>query len=74
MTLAADRNKPLPDLVGPQLKPFRYRRSPVKFITLLSSRTPGKHGHVFEVDIAKKRYALKIVCPTINAGWKLMWF
>jgi hypothetical protein len=54
-------NKSLPSLVGPKLKPFPQRNAPVEFIGLLSSVTPGKHSHVLEVKIAKKRYALKIV-------------
>ncbi len=59
--MALTINKLLPPLVGPKLKPFRQRKAHVEFIGLLSSIAPGKHGHVFEVNIAKKRYALKIV-------------
>jgi hypothetical protein len=51
----------LPPLVGHKLEPFPKRNSPVEFIRLLSSITTGKHGHVFEVKIARKEYALKIV-------------
>jgi len=66
MSPVAENNGSLPQLVGPQLKPFPHRASPIKFIALLSSKTPGKHGHVFEVSIAKKIYALKIVCSIIS--------
>jgi hypothetical protein len=54
-------NGSLPPLVGPKLKPFLERNAFVEFVRLLSCITPGKHGHVFEVKIAKKPYALKIV-------------
>lgn len=50
----------MPGLIGPKLEPFATQHD-VQVIRCLSSKTPGKHSHVFEVEIAGERYALKIV-------------
>lgn len=51
----------LPPCDGPKLLPFAGRYGPVEFIRLLSDPERDSMAYVFEVTIAAKRYALKIV-------------
>lgn len=62
----------LPQADGPRLEAFPQQKSPVEFVRILrasefhafneSDSTSGEpHAHVFEVSIASKKYALKIV-------------
>jgi hypothetical protein len=70
-TSLIDLNEPLPRCDGPKLHPFKDRKANIKFVSLLSQGDgdgdgdsdsgSGGHGHVFEVIIASRRYALKIV-------------
>jgi Kinetochore Sim4 complex subunit FTA2 len=70
-TTLIDLNEPLPRCEGPKLRPFKDRKANIKFVSLLSrgdgdsdsdsDSSSGGHGHVFEVIIASRRYALKIV-------------
>lgn len=46
---------------GPKLHPFAHRRAKIKFVKRLSDPDHEGQGHVFQVDIARKTYALKIV-------------
>lgn len=57
-------NEPLPSCDGPKLGAFQYRSAAIQFIDLLSAESPGGDGHVFEVAIRSKHYALKIVRDT----------
>ncbi|KAL9016606.1 MAG: hypothetical protein Q9185_006049 [Variospora sp. 1 TL-2023] len=45
---------------GPKLHPFAHRRAKIKFVKRLSDPDHEGQGHVFQVDIARKTYALKI--------------
>ena len=56
--------RPLPDIKGPKLAPFALRKSHIKFKRLISDVDAEGHGHVFEVQIHSKAYALKIVSNT----------
>ncbi len=69
-SIAAVRlDQPLPRCEGPKLSPFKDHKASIEFIKLLSEpdpkerhdESPGGHGHVFEVLIKSKPYALKIV-------------
>ncbi|MCJ1396296.1 hypothetical protein MMC18_009185 [Xylographa bjoerkii] len=53
-------HRPLPDCDGPKLNVFEHHKEAVQFVELLSAETPGEDGHVFEVVIRSKRYALKM--------------
>ncbi|KAL8770400.1 MAG: hypothetical protein Q9209_003826 [Squamulea sp. 1 TL-2023] len=49
-----------PDCEGPKLGPFVHRRAPMQFIQRLSNPEHDGQAHVFEINIARKVYALKI--------------
>ena len=58
----------LPRCEGPKLGPFHDRKAAIEFVRLLddpqvadSEVTEGGQSHVFEVLIASRSYALKIV-------------
>lgn len=50
-----------PSCEGPKLSPFHKRKAAIKFIQRLSDAEHDGQAHVFEVSIARKSYALKIV-------------
>ncbi|KAL8906226.1 MAG: hypothetical protein Q9207_002148 [Kuettlingeria erythrocarpa] len=57
---AVDLRGPQPRSEGPKLRPFPHRKAGVRFIKRLDDTANGGDSHVFEVVIARKRYALKI--------------
>ncbi len=57
---AVKSNNSLPTCEGPKLGKFEHDGAAIQFIKLLSAETPGDDGHVFEVLIESKRYALKM--------------
>ena len=59
----ANYNKPLPDCEGPKLPLFHHAKAPIRFRRLVSDLESEGHGHVFEVSINSKVYALKVVRP-----------
>lgn len=61
---AVESNDPLPDCEGPKLGKFQHCTAAIQFVGLLSAETPGVDGHVFEVIIESKHYALKMVRDT----------
>lgn len=58
---AVESKAPLPDCEGPKLGKFQHGSAAIQFVDLLSAETPGVDGHVFEVIIKSKHYALKMV-------------
>ena len=56
----------LPTCEGPKLGRFEQSHAATRFIKLLSAETPGVDGHVFEVVIKSKHYALKLVRDTFT--------
>lgn len=54
-------DKPLPKCEGPKLGIFEHHKAAIQFVSLLSGDSPGEDGHVFEVVIDSKHYALKVV-------------
>jgi hypothetical protein len=52
----------------PKLHPFKDRKANIKFVSLLSDGDIDSRGdgHVFEVIIASRRYALKIVSSRLQ--------
>lgn len=57
---AVESNNSLPTCEGPKLGKFEHDGAAIKFVKVLSAGTPGDDGHVFEVLIESKRYALKM--------------
>ena len=51
----------IPRTDGPKLKAFPSRRAAINFRRLLSDPESEGQAHVFEVEIKKRLYALKIV-------------
>lgn len=59
--------KPLPQVPGPKLAPFtRTGHASIQFIKELGE--PGADGHIWEVEIKGKRYALKMVSDNIPSA------
>lgn len=58
---AVDLRGPQPCCEGPKLRPFPNRRATIKFIKRLDNQAIEGQSHVFEVLIARKQYALKVV-------------
>ena len=56
---------PIPRCEGPKLSPFRDRKAAIEFVRLLSDPELEGQAYVFEVLIASKPYALKVVCPSL---------
>ncbi len=68
---AVESDVPLPSCEGPKLGKFKYGSAAIQFIDLLSAETPGSDGHVFEVVIKSKHYALKMASDEpIEASFK----
>jgi len=74
-----EKGHDLPPCEGPKLQRFKDYRHKIKFISLLSQlqvplentsegESPGGHGHVFEVEIRKSRFALKVVGKVLHLG------
>ncbi|KAL8762104.1 MAG: hypothetical protein Q9184_001849 [Pyrenodesmia sp. 2 TL-2023] len=57
---AIDLKGPQPRCEGPKLRPFQNRKAAIRFIKRLDDPAIEGESHVFEVVIARKRYALKI--------------
>jgi len=63
-------DEPLPKCKGPRLYPFQECTATIDFVRLISDAdsvdtSQEGHAHVFEVSIASKCYAMKIVCDKI---------
>lgn len=58
-----DLNGLQPQCEGPKLPPFPNRKATLNVIRRLSDLEQDGQAHVFEVTIARKDYALKIVSP-----------
>ena len=74
-----EKGHDLPPCEGPKLQRFKDHKHKIKFISLLSQppvllenhsggESPGGHGQVFEVEIRKSRFALKIVGTVLGAS------
>lgn len=63
---AVGSNHPLPVYEGPKLGRFEQGSAAVQFVNLLSAGKSGGDGHVFEVIIKSKRYALKMARDSPN--------
>jgi hypothetical protein len=51
----------LPPCDGPKLHPFKYSHKKIKWIKRLDQDREDNEGFVFQVEIASKEYALKVV-------------
>ncbi|KAK0618221.1 kinetochore Sim4 complex subunit FTA2-domain-containing protein [Bombardia bombarda] len=59
---------PLPQCIGPKLKPFSFQGGPQR-IEFLKYLGEGSHAHVFEVKIRGQLYALKLFRFVYDDDW-----